>query len=66
MRAYTWRKASRSGSSGGNCVEVAFTADGRAVGLIRDSKSPEQGFLSTSALAVFITDVKGGRFQLPA
>jgi len=40
--------------------------DGRAAGLVRDSKSQERGFLTTSALATFITDVKGGRYQLPS
>jgi len=63
---YTWRKANKSGNNGGACVEIAFTTDGRAAGLVRDSKSPERGFLTTSALAAFITDVKGGRYKLPA
>jgi hypothetical protein len=34
----TWRKSSRSGSSGGSCVELAGAKDGVA---IRDSKDPE-------------------------
>ena len=33
-----WRKASRSSSNGGNCVELARIADTVA---IRDSKDPE-------------------------
>ncbi|MFB4305306.1 DUF397 domain-containing protein [Actinomadura sp. GTD37] len=33
----TWRKASRSTSNGGNCVEVASTPD---VVAVRDSKDP--------------------------
>ncbi|XVQ09887.1 DUF397 domain-containing protein [Spirillospora sp. CA-255316] len=33
-----WRKASRSGSNGGHCVEVASTP---STILIRDSKDPE-------------------------
>lgn len=36
----TWRKSSYS-SSGGNCVEVARTADGRLA--FRDSKAPDAG-----------------------
>ncbi|MES9539171.1 DUF397 domain-containing protein [Actinomadura sp. NPDC000600] len=32
-----WRKSSRSGSSGGQCVELAGAKDGVA---IRDSKDP--------------------------
>ncbi|WP_434739853.1 DUF397 domain-containing protein [Micromonospora sp. SH-82] len=34
----TWRKSSRSGSSGGNCVEVADNLTG--VVAVRDSKDP--------------------------
>lgn len=37
-----WRKSSRSGSTGGECVEVARKGPGSAV---RDSKNPEGGFL---------------------
>ncbi|MBO4164600.1 DUF397 domain-containing protein [Micromonospora antibiotica] len=33
-----WRKSSRSGSSGGNCVEVADNLPG--VVAVRDSKDP--------------------------
>lgn len=33
-----WRKSSRSGSSGGNCVEVADNMPG--VVAVRDSKDP--------------------------
>jgi Domain of unknown function (DUF397) len=35
----TWKKASKSGSNGGQCVEVARLDDG-TVG-IRDSKNPD-------------------------
>ncbi|MQY06995.1 DUF397 domain-containing protein [Actinomadura macrotermitis] len=34
----TWRKASRSGDNGGNCIEVAAVPSTVA---IRDSKDPE-------------------------
>lgn len=37
MSKELWRKASRSTENGGNCVEVARTADAVAV---RDSKNP--------------------------
>ncbi len=33
-----WHKSSRSGSQGGNCVEVAFVGEHIAV---RDSKNPQ-------------------------
>nr|WP_026341642.1 DUF397 domain-containing protein [Actinomadura atramentaria] len=38
MANLSWRKSSRSGSSGGNCVELA-TAPGTVA--IRDSKDPQ-------------------------
>jgi len=36
-RALSWRKSSRSGNNGGQCVEVAASA--RV--LVRDSKNPD-------------------------
>ncbi len=46
----------------GNCVEVADDGD---VVLVRDSKHPDGGTLriSAAAWAVFIADVKSGRFD---
>lgn len=38
-----WRKSSHSGSSGGECVEVALLG---GVNAIRDSKNPEGGYLT--------------------
>jgi len=38
----TWRKSSRSGGGGAQCVEVANLPVGAAV---RDSKSPDSGHL---------------------
>ncbi|GIG85075.1 DUF397 domain-containing protein [Plantactinospora endophytica] len=35
----TWRKSSRSGQNGGNCVEVADNLPGRV--LVRDSKDQQ-------------------------
>ena len=61
----TWRKASRSGAAG-DCVEVAFGPDGRATGYVRDSKSPERGYLVVTppSLAALLADVKTGRLDL--
>ncbi|WP_326557847.1 DUF397 domain-containing protein [Micromonospora sp. NBC_01796] len=39
-----WRKSSRSGSSGGNCVEVADNLPGRV--LVRDTKNRDGGTLT--------------------
>ncbi|GIG86602.1 DUF397 domain-containing protein [Plantactinospora endophytica] len=49
-----WRKSTRSGGSGGNCVEVADNLPG--VVLVRDSKDPDGGTLSfgTGAWRAFV------------
>lgn len=39
LAAAVWRKSSRSGGEGGNCVELA------SVGAVRDSKNPTAGVL---------------------
>ncbi|MEU6177677.1 DUF397 domain-containing protein [Streptomyces coeruleorubidus] len=51
-----WRKSSYSGTSGGECVEVADLGPGVGV---RDSKMPEAGILTVSphAYAVFVAHV---------
>jgi hypothetical protein len=38
MSRYEWRRPSRSGTNGGNCVEVATNVTG--VVAVRDSKDP--------------------------
>lgn len=60
-----WRKARASGNGGANCVEVAFDYTNSAVGLIRDSKRPEAGHLTSTpqAFAVFVAAIKAGRFE---
>ncbi|HKR49209.1 MAG TPA: DUF397 domain-containing protein [Pseudonocardiaceae bacterium] len=58
-----WVKSSRSGTGGGNCVEVAnLTHGGRAV---RDSKSPiGPALIVTSAeWAAFTTGIYNGEFD---
>ena len=62
-----WRKAKRSGAANG-CVEIAFGSDGRAVGMVRDSKSPERGYLTVTphVLAALLTNVRRGELELPA
>lgn len=47
MSEYVWRKASRSGSSGDNCVEVATNVPG--VVAVRDSKRPDGPVLTITA-----------------
>lgn len=46
MSEFVWRKASRSGSSGDNCVEVATNVTG--VVAVRDSKNPDGPVLEIS------------------
>ncbi|SES20701.1 DUF397 domain-containing protein [Lentzea albida] len=55
-----WRKSSRSGVEGGNCVEVVA-----GVRAVRDSKNPAAGALrlGEGAAAAFMTAVKAGTFD---
>ncbi len=56
-----WRKSTRSGSQGGNCVEVAILP--RATKL-RDSKNPHGGTidLTPQAWQIFLDSVKHDEF----
>jgi hypothetical protein len=60
-----WRKSRRSGAGNGNCVEIAFAADGN-VGL-RDSKNQAGPVLEfdPSAWAAFLGGVRDGDFDQP-
>lgn len=59
-RALTWRKSSRSGNNGGQCIEVA--APGHLVA-VRDSKDPEGGRLTFTpdAWRAFAAQIKNNR-----
>jgi hypothetical protein len=56
-----WRKATRSTSNGGNCVEVARNLPG--IVAVRDSKDPHGPVLTIAAAGWrdFIADMKAGR-----
>lgn len=56
----TWRKASRSGGNGGNCVEVAALTGHMAVRDSKDRSGPVLGF-SERDWAAFVEGVKAGR-----
>ncbi len=58
-----WKKSSRSGESGGNCVEVADLSWGIGV---RDSKNPTGPMLilSHSQWENFLRGVKQGEFDV--
>lgn len=59
-----WRKATRSTSGNGGCVEVAGNLPG--VTAIRDSKRPQDGahVVDRAAFAALLADVKAGRYDL--
>jgi hypothetical protein len=59
-----WRKATRSGSGNGGCVEVAGNLPG--VTAIRDSKRPGKGahIVSKAAFAAFLADIRAGRYDI--
>ncbi|WP_433534098.1 DUF397 domain-containing protein [Micromonospora sp. CA-249363] len=57
LTAAVWRKSTRSGSGGGNCVEVADNLPG-IVG-VRDSKDPDGPTLTfrPTSWRAFVADV---------
>ena len=61
-KALIWRKSSFSSSTGGNCFEIAATADGLYV---RNSKRPSDGTVAFtgSELAAWIAGCKAGEFD---
>ena len=63
LSAAIWRKARASAHNGG-CVEIAANLPG--VAALRDSKCPEDGahVIDRAAFAVFLNDVKGGRYDV--
>jgi formylmethanofuran dehydrogenase subunit D len=58
-----WRKSSRSGTSGGDCVEVANLAGNIAV---RDSKAPQAGHVTLPAgsFTDLVARIKAGELDL--
>ncbi|MFG3440014.1 DUF397 domain-containing protein [Nonomuraea sp. NPDC047897] len=58
-----WRKSTRSGPDGGNCVEVAELSGGRRG--VRDSKNPTGPALifTSSEWDAFIDGAKNGEFD---
>ena len=60
-----WVKSSRSGPTGGNCVEVAFLADGGVA--MRNSRDPEGSALifTRAEWDAFLGGARDGEFGLP-
>ena len=63
LREVTWRKSSRSGPQGGNCVEVAHLPDGRVA--VRDSRRPAGPALvfTPAGWAAFTGGARDGDFD---
>jgi hypothetical protein len=59
-----WRKSSFSGTSGGQCVEVAANLPG--IVAVRDSKHPDGGALTFSpeSWTAFLSGIRHGRFGM--
>jgi hypothetical protein len=59
-----WRKSSRSGNNGGNCVEVAANVPG--IVAVRDSKDPDGPKLvfTIGEWTAFTGGVRDGEFDL--
>jgi Domain of unknown function (DUF397) len=60
-----WIKSSYSGPTGGNCVEVAFLADGDVA--MRNSRHPDGPALvfSRAEWDAFLGGARDGEFSLP-
>ncbi|TMR99042.1 DUF397 domain-containing protein [Nonomuraea basaltis] len=63
LNTATWRKSTRSGPDGGNCVEVAELSGGRRG--VRDSKNPTGPALvfTPGEWSAFVGGVKAGEFD---
>jgi hypothetical protein len=61
-----WIKSSYSGPTGGNCVEVAFLADGEIA--MRNSRDPQGPALvfTRAEWEAFLGGARDGEFGLPA
>ncbi|MEU1878336.1 DUF397 domain-containing protein [Streptosporangium sp. NPDC020072] len=63
LSAAAWRKSSRSGDNGGQCVEVAVNLPGAVA--VRDSKDPDGPKLlfAPAGWNAFVGGVKNGVFD---
>ena len=66
LTGVTWIRSRRSGPTGGNCVEVAFLADGQIA--MRNSRHPQGPALifTSSEWDAFLGGAKDGEFGRPA
>jgi hypothetical protein len=63
LPAVAWRKSTRSGPQGGNCVEIAHLPDGQVA--IRNSRHPAGPALvfTPGEWAAFVGGAKDGEFD---
>ncbi|SDH83705.1 protein of unknown function [Sinosporangium album] len=63
LKSAPWRKATKSASNQGNCLEVAPLSDGRVA--IRDTESPDQPpfVVRASVWDAFVDGAKKGEFD---
>ncbi|MER6827131.1 DUF397 domain-containing protein [Streptosporangium sp. NPDC000563] len=63
LRSAVWRKSSRSGPNGGQCVEVATNLSGAVA--VRDSKDPNGPHLlfTSTGWRSFVHGIKAGNFD---
>jgi Domain of unknown function (DUF397) len=63
LPSLTWRKSSRSGPQGGNCVEIAHLPDGRVA--IRNSRHPAGPALvfTSDEWSAFVGGARDGDFD---
>ena len=61
----TWIKSSYRGPTGGNCVEVAFLADGQVA--VRNSRHPDGPALvfTQTEWDAFVGGARDGEFSVP-
>jgi hypothetical protein len=66
LAAAAWRKSTRSGPTGGNCVEVAFLTGGEVA--VRNSRQPDGPALvfTPAEWDAFIGGATDGEFARPA
>jgi len=66
LTGVTWIRSRRSGPTGGNCVEVAFLAEGQIA--MRNSRHPQGPALifTRSEWDAFLGGAKDGEFGRPA
>jgi hypothetical protein len=64
LNSAVWRKSTRSGSNGGDCVEIADNLP--AVVVVRDSKDPDGPVLTfdRDQWRAFIRATRAGEFDL--